>query len=368
MVIIGYDAMLRHGQDTTGTPGCGCVGSAPLQGRAAVCPRGRAGCGHARAGGESADRARLVSPVAPRGPAGIESGGPAGPEAAARPTAAGPGGDGPAPGAAAARLRHRPLDAAARGAGHRPIDGGSLSSGPRLVPLARAAVVAATARAARARAGRGGDSAVGPAPLARGKKNARRQRAWLVFEDESGVSQQPVVRRTWAPRGQTPVLTATGANWQRLSVAGALAFRWDARRTRFYFQTRPGSYTDVALIAFVRQLQRHFRGQRALLLLGGRAAHRSRTMRAYLGRQRAWLTVERLPGYAPELNPIEQVWGNVKGGALANVCADDLAAAPLAGRRHPAPRAFARIRPQPHLAFAFLRHAGLTLYDDHHPI
>jgi len=197
---------------------------------------------------------------------------------------------------------------------------------------------------------------VGPAPLARGKKNARRQRAWLVFEDESGVSQQPVVRRTWAPRGQTPVLTHTRANWQRLSVAGALAFRWDARRTRFYFQTRPGSYTDVALIAFVRQLKRHFRGRRVWLLWDRLGAHKSRAMRAYLGQQRAWLTVEPLPGYAPELNPVEQVWGNVKGGELANVCADD-----LAGLRHPAHRGFARIRRQPHLAFAFLRHAGLTL-------
>src|SRR5207249_10528609 len=202
-----------------------------------------------------ADRASVVSPVAPRGPAGVESGGPAGPEAATRPAPAGPRGDGPAPGAAAARLRHRPLDAAPRGDGHRPADRGALSSGPRLVPLAGAAVVAATARAARPRAGRSGDSAVGPVPLAYSKKNARRQRAWLVFEDESGVSQQPVVRRTWAPRGQTPILTHTRATWRRLSVAGALAFRWDARRTRFYFQTRPGSYTDVALIAFLRQLR-----------------------------------------------------------------------------------------------------------------
>src|SRR5882672_9629549 len=58
--------------------------------------------------------------------------------------------------------------------------------------------------------------------LQRPTRQARR-RAWLVFEDESGVSQQPVVRRTWAPRGQTPVLIHTGGPWQRLSVAGALA-------------------------------------------------------------------------------------------------------------------------------------------------
>src|SRR5260370_31981155 len=185
MIVIGYDAMLRHGQNTPGTPGCGRVGSAPLRGGAAVGAGHRASGRHAGAGGESADRASVVSPVAPRGPAGIESGGPAGPEAAARPTAAGPGGDGPAPGAAVARLRHRTLDAAARRDGHRPADRGPLSSGSRLVPLARAAVVAATARAAGARAGRGGDSAVGEPPLARGKKKRPPQRCSAAFRAHS---------------------------------------------------------------------------------------------------------------------------------------------------------------------------------------
>ena len=47
-----------------------------------------------------------------------------------------------------------------------------------------------------------------------------------------------------------------GGNWKRLSVAGALAFRWDGRRARFFFHTRPGSYTDRALIAFLRRPQR----------------------------------------------------------------------------------------------------------------
>ena len=93
--------------------------------------------------------------------------------------------------------------------------------------------------------------------LAAGKTNARRRRAWIVFEDESGVSQQPVVRRTWPPRGETPILIHTGGHWKRLSIAGALAFRWDGRRTRFFFQTRAGTYTDVALIAFLRALKRH---------------------------------------------------------------------------------------------------------------
>lgn len=192
--------------------------------------------------------------------------------------------------------------------------------------------------------------------VAAGKKNARRRRAWIVFEDESGLSEQPVVRRTWAPRGQTPVLIHTGANWKRLSVAGALAFRWDGRRTRFYFHTRPGTYTDQALLGFLRALKRHFSGQCVILLWDGLGAHKSGRMSAYLARQRAWLTVERLPAYAPELNPLEPLWGNVKGGELANLCPPDLAAL-----RTPLRTGFARVRRRPQLAFAFLHHAGLKL-------
>ena len=135
------------------------------------------------------------------------------------------------------------------------------------------------------------------------KKNARRHHAWLVFEDESGVSQQPVVRRTWAPRGETPVLIHTGGHWKRLSIAGALAFRWDGRRTRFFFQTRAGTYTDVALIAFLRALKRHFPRQRVVLIWDGLGGHKSRVMATYVARQRAWLTVEPLPAYAPRTEP-----------------------------------------------------------------
>jgi transposase len=56
----------------------------------------------------------------------------------------------------------------------------------------------------------------------------------------------------------------------------------------------------------------------------GRPAHKSREMSAYLARQRHRLTVERLPGYAPDLNPVEVLWGNIKGQELANRCPDDL--------------------------------------------
>ncbi len=60
-----------------------------------------------------------------------------------------------------------------------------------------------------------------------GKKTARRRKAWIVFQDESRISERPSVRGTWAPRGQTPVLIHA-FNGEKISVAAALvAYRWD---------------------------------------------------------------------------------------------------------------------------------------------
>jgi DDE superfamily endonuclease len=142
--------------------------------------------------------------------------------------------------------------------------------------------------------------------------------------------------------------------WERLSVAAALAFRWDGRRSRLFFQTRPEPSRTAALIGFLRQLHRHFRRRRVILLWNGLPAHRSRGMRDYLAQQRRWLTVERLPAYAPDLNPAEPLFGNVKGGELANHGGDPplLAAALRSG--------MARVRRRPDLARAFLQHAGLS--------
>ena len=190
--------------------------------------------------------------------------------------------------------------------------------------------------------------------MAGGKTNARRRRAWLVFHDESGVSQRPAIRRTWAPRGQTPVLTHA-FNWKRLSVASVLAFRWDGRRSRCYSDTRPGSYHTDTLSPLVQRLQRRFRGHPVILLWDGLPAHKSAAMAAHLAQQHRWLTVERLPGYAPELNPVEGVWSNLKGPELANLCPEDLgvlAAAVASG--------LVRLRWKHRLHTGFLHHAGLS--------
>ena len=176
---------------------------------------------------------------------------------------------------------------------------------------------------------------------------------WLVFQDESGVSQRPPLRRTWAPRGETPVVIHS-YNWKKISICAAIAYRWDGKRTRLYFQLRGGSYATESLITFLKQLKKHFRQQYVILIWDGLPAHKSLKMKEYLETQQGWLQVERLPGYSPDLNPVESLWGNTKNKELANQSADDLTEVATGVND-----GFSRILGKRQLLIGFLNHSGL---------
>ena len=140
-----------------------------------------------------------------------------------------------------------------------------------------------------------------------------------------------------------------------MSIAAALAFSWDRKRSRLFFQTKPGSYNTESLIAFLKALRREFRGRKCILIWDGLPAHKSKEMKAYLATQQSWLKIEVLPGYSPDLNPVETLWGNVKGQELANLCPDDLDEVADALQR-----GMQRVGANQDLARGFLSHAGLS--------
>jgi hypothetical protein len=177
-----------------------------------------------------------------------------------------------------------------------------------------------------------------------------------VFWDESGASLLPVTRRTWAPRGHTPVICHR-FKWQRASMAAALCYSSGGGGAKLAFHHQVGAYDTDTLIQALDQLRGFLGGQKATLLWDGLPAHRSRMMHAWLRRQRSWLVVEPLPGYAPDLNPVEALWSSLKGVELANLAGDTLQEVTAA-----AERGIQRIRGTPHLAFAFLRYCGLSLW------
>lgn len=139
-----------------------------------------------------------------------------------------------------------------------------------------------------------------------------------------------------------------------MSAAVCVAPKRD--RAGLVFGIHPGTYDTEALVEFLGALHRHLGGDKVTLIWDGLPAHKSRAMRTYLQSQGHWLVVESLPPYGYDLNPVEQVWGNLKATELANLCPDTIEEAELhadAGLR--------RIGYDNDLCFAFIRHAGLTL-------
>ena len=125
-----------------------------------------------------------------------------------------------------------------------------------------------------------------------------------MFWDESGASLLPVTRRTWAPRGRTPVI-GHHFKWKRTSMAAALCYGSHGGGAQLVFHRHPDAYDTDSLIGALSELRGWLGGQKATLVWDGLPAHRSKAMQAFLRRQRSWLVVEPLPAYAPDLNPVE---------------------------------------------------------------
>jgi transposase len=140
--------------------------------------------------------------------------------------------------------------------------------------------------------------------------------------DETGISDRPYVRRSWSRRGKTPIITSAGG-WKNRTVIGTIVI--DARgKPKLYALIRPRAVRSSDMIFYVKQLRRHFRNRKLILLWDGLPAHTSRETHNFLKTQKFWLTVERMPSYAPELNPPEYLWASLKTKNFANTCSSSL--------------------------------------------
>jgi transposase len=126
---------------------------------------------------------------------------------------------------------------------------------------------------------------------------------------------QPTVRRTWAPKGQTPISHAWDRH-DRLSVLTALTVSPKTRRIGLLFDVWPCNIDAVAVLAMLRGLRQRY-PQGYILVLDRWSVHRS-AVRQLQERGDGRIEVEWLPGYAPALNPVEEVWQRTKYTDLAN--------------------------------------------------
>ena len=185
--------------------------------------------------------------------------------------------------------------------------------------------------------------------------------AWICFEDEAGQTLRPPKARTWARRGHTPAVTVSGKGSGRVSVAGLVCLKQHARsHLLFRMRTHRGrkgerrslSEADYAglIAAAHNQLQAPL-----IVIWDNLNTHVSAVMREFTGAHPGWLTVIQLPSYAPDLNPVEGVWANMKNG-LGNLaaCSIDQLAGTVRNR-------LKRIQYRPALIDGFLAQTGLTL-------
>lgn len=161
--------------------------------------------------------------------------------------------------------------------------------------------------------------------VACGKRVARRLGAWICFADEAGHTLRPARARTWAPRGQTPIVKVTGKGSGRISVAGLTCFR-SGQRSRLIYRAlvhkgRKGEkkgFREPDFAALLDAAHQQLDGP-IVLVWDNLQGHVSTAMRAVIA-ARPWLRVYTLPAYAPELNPVEKVWSHLKR-SLANLAA-----------------------------------------------
>jgi len=162
------------------------------------------------------------------------------------------------------------------------------------------------------------------------RSQARREGGVVLWLDEMGVRSDAAAGRSWAPVGQTPVIKGTGKRFRvnmlsAISNAGMLRFRLFV-----------GSFTGAVFIDFLGRLLRDCGGRKVHLIVDGHPVHRAKLVSAWVGRHADRIELHFLPGYSPELNPVELLNHDVQANA--------------AGRRRP--RSASELRAELH---AYLR-------------
>jgi transposase len=206
--------------------------------------------------------------------------------------------------------------------------------------------------AARSVARRSGDCTLARRDLAYPRKGAEAQQQSIFYIDESGFYPLPSVMRTYASVGHTPILREW---WTRdhLSASSALS-----PEGKLYFHCQHDCQHDAMnsedVMAFLEHLRREVPG-RMVRIWDGSPIHRSHTIQAFLANGAApRLHWEHLPAYAPELNPDEGVWQQLKGVELRHVWCVDLP------HLHRALRdAVKRVRRKPRMIQGCFQGAGL---------
>jgi transposase len=182
--------------------------------------------------------------------------------------------------------------------------------------------------------------------LAGTQKKSQREGRIIVWVDEAAFYLLAGVVRTYAPRGQTPILHAPLSR-DHLSVISGIT---SAGRLLVHMQDH--AYNGVDIACFLHWLWRIL-DSRLAVIWDGAPIHQYKAVKALLAETAGSIHLEQLPGYAPDLNPDESVWEQLKHVELANVVCHD-----QDELRRQLRRAIAHLRRRPDIIRGFIEHCG----------
>lgn len=128
----------------------------------------------------------------------------------------------------------------------------------------------------------------------------------ILFIDEAACYLLPFLSRTWAPRGQTPII-AGKAGREHLSLIAALA-----PNGRLYLSGQGKAFKSEQVVEFLEYLCRRYRKKDLIVIWDGATIHRSQAVKEFLAKKSGRVHLVALPEYSPELNPVELLWSQLK--------------------------------------------------------
>ena len=137
------------------------------------------------------------------------------------------------------------------------------------------------------------------------KKRAKKENAVIYFEDEVGMRSDHQAGKTYAPKGETPVIKKTGQRFS-LNMVSAIS-----NKGHVEFMLLDSTFNGGVFLEFLIRLIK-YKQQKIFLVVDGHSAHKTKLVKAWLEEHKDRIELFFLPPYSPELNPQEYVNQDLK--------------------------------------------------------
>lgn len=142
-----------------------------------------------------------------------------------------------------------------------------------------------------------------------------------------------------------------------MSMMATITCDISGSKPKLFLKSHDGCVKSDTVMKYLKDIKKHIRGKKLLLIWDGLPAHRAKIVRNFIAGESTWLKVERLPSYAPELNPTEYLWSAMKSADICNLRPD------MEAIRYAVKKGYDRIRRQKSILCGFLKASGLFKYD-----